>query len=55
MSGIVSFFIGVYHCVGPCIQHKHEKVDMVSPTYMVEQYMEKQPAFKLEYVMLSSV
>ena len=34
---------------------KHKKIEMVSPTYMVEQCLEKRPEFDLEYVMLSSV
>ena len=34
---------------------KHKKIEMVSPTYMVEQYMEKRPKFDHEYVMLSLV
>ena len=49
-------FLYIYideQCLANCIKNK--KIEMVSSTYMVEECLEKRPAFNLEYVMISSV
>ena len=48
----IAFYIGIYK---RAFNINHEKIDMVSPTYMVEQCLEKWLEFYVEYVTLSSV
>ena len=55
MQGIVSFSYKYIPEQYSAFNIKHKKIDMVSPTYMIEQCLVKRPEFYIKYVTLSSV